>query len=133
MIEVTKEMEYCGSLTTKQVPYICVDQNLLLRWKILKRSRQKNQYIFQLLMYAILKTRSEDIDQLMLGVYPLKSTAGKYELIHDLRADKDDYLQKFSAILIDIIERIFDKDQAFEQTSDQDICKYCDYKGICGR
>lgn len=47
--------------------------------------------------------------------------------------DARPYLQAFEERLASLIEEIFDKNQSFDQTIDEDKCRYCEFKGICGR
>ena len=51
------------------------------------------------------------------------------EPVTDIRAIKDDYMQKLDAVLSDI----FDCGKQFTPATDCKKCEYCDYRKICGR
>ena len=49
--------------------------------------------------------------------------------VKDITTLKDDYMIKLKGVL----EEIFDPGKSFEPTCDDDSCKYCDYRKICGK
>ncbi|MEO6284228.1 MAG: PD-(D/E)XK nuclease family protein, partial [Dyadobacter sp.] len=44
-----------------------------------------------------------------------------------------DFIIKSEVILTDILNVLLDPDVPFRKTDDLNTCKYCDFKGICGR
>lgn len=50
-----------------------------------------------------------------------------------LPADQDDPLKHIESVLTKIITQIYDASVPFEQTKEQENCKFCTYKGVCSR
>ena len=96
---------------------------------------------FQLLTYTWLLARGNSVTNYQAGIISLKNqstgfivvtmpdengipkstTIGKYEIA------------KMEEILSRILADIFDPDQPFSQTSEEERCTYCPYLSICGR
>ncbi|WP_425391937.1 PD-(D/E)XK nuclease family protein [Ekhidna sp.] len=47
--------------------------------------------------------------------------------------DASPYLDSFEEHMKDLLEEIFSRTVAFDQTADEKKCVFCDFKGICGR
>jgi len=94
---------------------------------------------FQLIMYAWLLHKNNYCppEQMLPGVIPFKEfkndpvfLTGKDKRPFKLSAE---FLDEFEIHLKAFIEKIFNVDSAFSQTSDKDICLFCDYNLICNR
>ncbi|NIJ53019.1 PD-(D/E)XK nuclease family protein [Dyadobacter arcticus] len=111
---------------------------------------RKMGYVRQLWMYEYLMYRKM-LDERGLrlkdqtynfGEYAVKSgfysfrdpknlIANPLELTEELAPA--DFIEKSEAILTDILNVMLDQDIPFRKTDDLNICRYCDFKGICGR
>lgn len=95
---------------------------------------------FQLLMYAYMfnnmnfqnSTNPKDI---VAGIYSFRNIKkGLINLqVADLKMVSSQLLLDFEKQLVQIFEKLFNKDEAFIQTENKNNCKYCPFKGICNR
>ncbi len=87
---------------------------------------------FQQLFYASLYLNKNNNSKLIVGIYPLKKISGGVFWF-----EKDPITQDkkklFEDALTNLLNKIFDKETPFTQTTDIDHCKYCPYKSICYR
>jgi hypothetical protein len=96
----------------------------------------KGDKSFQLMTYAWLYAPKADAAfEMEAGISALKNHS-KYLPLQF--ADKDslitgERLQLFEEGLEELFRRMFATDEDFEQTDDEQACKYCDYKFICGK
>jgi RecB family exonuclease len=92
---------------------------------------------FQLLMYALMYRKMNPLvtDQLVSGIISFRALSEGLKTVKvaqkELLDDQD--LKEFEAQLRQILSDIFDPEIAFEQTTEQDNCSYCLFKGICNR
>lgn len=90
---------------------------------------KKKDKLFQLLFYAFLYQKKYEPDHTPeLGLYSLRMRS--YGLMEPKLPGAGNY---FEAYLTGLIHEIFDPSLSFEQTTDEKICSYCDYKDICNR
>ncbi|MEE4259985.1 MAG: PD-(D/E)XK nuclease family protein [Bacteroidales bacterium] len=90
---------------------------------------KKKDKLFQLLFYAFLyQKKYKPAQKPELGIYSLRMRSNG--LMEPKLPDDENY---FEAYLTGLIREIFDPSLSFEQTSDEQICSYCDYKDICNR
>ncbi|MCB2208539.1 MAG: PD-(D/E)XK nuclease family protein [Bacteroidetes bacterium] len=90
---------------------------------------KKKDKLFQLLFYAFLyQKKYKPVHIPELGIYSLRMRS--CGLIKPKLPDEENY---FEAYLAGLIHEIFDPSLSFEQTTDQQICDYCDYKDICNK
>ncbi|MDQ3111491.1 MAG: PD-(D/E)XK nuclease family protein [Bacteroidota bacterium] len=91
---------------------------------------------FQLLMYAWLYSRMKG------NTLPVSSGIVSFRKLSDgfmnVSTPDGDFilpqtLDYFEKALIELLSGLFDSSKAFVQTDDLDICKLCDFKGICRR
>ena len=90
---------------------------------------KKKDKLFQLLFYAFIyqkKYKPKNIPE--LGIYSLRMRS--YGLLKPKFPEAENY---FEAYLTGLIHEIFDPSVPFEQTTDKQICTYCDYKDICNK
>jgi len=92
---------------------------------------------FQLFMYAWMYAPNlESTNQLQAGIIGLKYHSKYYPLAINHKDDllvSEDYLNDFEKDLKSMMGKLFDRDEDFKQCDDDQFCKYCDYKFICGR
>jgi ATP-dependent helicase/DNAse subunit B len=92
---------------------------------------------FQLLFYTYIYRisnlpKSESVTAGILSLRNLKDGILFLELPEDSRISNDSML-KFEAVLIQLFNDILDPEKSFEQTDNEDDCKYCPFKSICNR
>lgn len=94
------------------------------------------QTIFYAWLYAAKFGKKETIVPSLISIRELFRENFDFRLtmnndpIHDAR----DYLSDFEERFVHLIHEVFDTKQPFDQTDDeQRVCKFCDFKGICGR
>jgi ATP-dependent helicase/nuclease subunit B len=91
---------------------------------------------FQLLMYAwMYKKSNPEVNTVKSGIISFRQlSAGlKTVKINDADTITESEMLLFEEQLNGIVSEIFNKSQAFNQTKELDNCKYCSFKGICGR
>ena len=99
----------------------------------------RNKAGFQTLFYALLYTSNNGTAQAvipgLLNMQELFQPDFDYRLTlgGSPLTDARPYLETFESKLSELLSEIFDTDQPFDQTEDERSCKFCDFKGICGR
>jgi len=90
---------------------------------------------FQVTFYKYLYYKSSNkipADDISTGIISIRNlNAGFLEFI--LKEECENLMEEFEIKLKSMIDEIFDTEVDFTQTTDTDICKYCDYKNICNR
>ena len=92
---------------------------------------------FQLLCYAWLYARTEGLPSSMLsgiisfrqikaGIKPVRTPSGSHQLG---KTELDDFEQ----ILLTLILDMFDTGKPFVQTTEKDVCEYCEFRSFCSR
>jgi len=93
-----------------------------------KISDKQSDKLFQLLFYAYLyKKKYKLADDPQTGIYSLRM------LSHGLIKPKLPDTDQFEDYLNGLISEIFDPSIDFQQTDDDKICSYCDFKDICNK
>lgn len=93
---------------------------------------------FQLLMYALMYKKMYpqlSNEQLVSGIISFRGLSEGVKTVKIVQKEilDDQELKEFEAQLRQILSDIFDPEIAFEQTTEQDNCTYCLFKGICNR
>jgi CRISPR/Cas system-associated exonuclease Cas4 (RecB family) len=85
--------------------------------------------LFQLLFYAYLyEKKYQPALSPQLGIYSLRMLS--YGFIEPKLPGEENYFEEY---LFNLIGEIFDPSVQFEQTTDENICSYCDYREICNK
>ncbi len=95
---------------------------------------KKYSKAFQIIFYKYLYVKSLNIeaDSIEAGIISLRNLSAGF-LNFDIKSGTENIIEDFEDLLKSIIDEIFDLKTNFSQTSDTDVCKYCDYKNICNR
>jgi ATP-dependent exoDNAse (exonuclease V) beta subunit len=96
----------------------------------------KTDKSFQLAFYAWLYNKKTSSNETIYpGIYSLKKLSEgfiKIKTPDGTNLNKAHYT-KFEELLINLITDIFDQNSYFEQTKDDKLCSYCNYKTLCNR
>ena len=103
----------------------------------------KLEKAFQVLMYAWLYQKNSGIENPVLeaGVISLRKLSNGF-ITFGVKSDHNPtknslidngLLNDFETVLEQILGEIFDREIPFSQTEDREICKLCNFKGICSR
>lgn len=99
----------------------------------------RNKAGFQTLFYGWLYASKKGInDAIVPGLLNMQEL---FQPDFDLRLKMDGkpledarpHLENFESQLSQLITEVFSMEQPFDQTTDEGKCKFCDFKGICGR
>lgn len=99
------------------------------------RDRNQGKAEFQVLLYALLFTRSNTTyagHRIVPGIMGRKQIFGE-DFSFGLADDVCPMLDEFEARLKEMVGELFNRDVPFSQTTNSDTCKYCAYKQICHR
>ena len=100
---------------------------------------RESQYAqaFQLMMYSFLYFKNNNDNELKLnaGILSFKdiNKGLKPVTFNEDHVINNEIIEKFYAVLKQLLEEIFDKSKVFSQTEDQDNCRYCPFINICNR
>jgi ATP-dependent helicase/nuclease subunit B len=97
---------------------------------------KKPQKMLQLLMYAWLFSKSHPIDsELVSGIISLKMPKRYLQKakINKSETINSDVISRFDEYLSGFLKEIFDPELVFQQTDNQDNCKYCAFSSICNK
>lgn len=103
---------------------------------LFEKDSEINHYIFQMFFYLMVYRKRYGVDASfnLISIEPLINKSYKFDVMQKgLLIDVVSEMPKFEEQLTGLIEKIFNENIAFTQTSRLDICKYCDFKGICNR
>ncbi|MDR2065173.1 MAG: PD-(D/E)XK nuclease family protein [Prevotellaceae bacterium] len=99
-------------------------------------SKTRNGYAFQAFLYSLIISKQNPefnvmpsilyINKKLTETDDIQIKFGK-EKIKDIRQIENDFFD----LLSKIISNIFDAEIPFEQTENEDVCSYCDFKQIC--
>ncbi|WP_370087178.1 PD-(D/E)XK nuclease family protein [Ekhidna sp.] len=104
------------------------------QWK-----KGRNKAGFQTLFYAWLYTSKHGAnDSITPGLFNMQELFQQHfdyrlTLEGEPLSDARSCLSEFEVHLSNLLSEIFGSDAPFNQTEDQGKCKFCDFKGICGR
>lgn len=87
---------------------------------------------FQQLFYAYLYLDTNEVKDLIIGVYPLRDLSSGIYWFEDEPVINDKIIL-FENKLKELLGKIFDSTTPFTQTDDIERCRYCAYKSICYR
>ncbi|MBN2745101.1 MAG: PD-(D/E)XK nuclease family protein [Bacteroidales bacterium] len=94
----------------------------------------KSQKVFQLLIYSWLYWKNHPEEKQIL---PIIAALRQNEVFYPLQTSEGliDYkiLQEFEYQLVTLISEILDPKKPISQTTNQDFCRYCDFKQVCRR
>ena len=99
----------------------------------------RNKAGFQTLFYALLYTGNNGMGQAvipgLLNMQELFQPDFDYRLTlgGNPLTDARPHMETFQSKLSELLSEIFNTEQSFDQTEDEIRCKFCDFKGICGR
>jgi len=96
-------------------------------------NKDRRSYFFQLYFYLYMhfKTHGEALETRLL---PVRNLFSDNKVINSFfYPDKENNLNDFEKLLINVLSDLFNKNINFNQTENRDLCKYCNYKGICER
>jgi hypothetical protein len=97
-------------------------------------SDKKLAKAFQTVLYGWLYQRSEfPASKLKMGLISLRKISKGFIEPKFPENETKDFSGVFEGVLKKLIVDIYDREKDFVQTNDDDSCKYCDYKNICGR
>lgn len=89
---------------------------------------------FQLLFYGLLFRKNNPGDELTLGIYSARSLSQGLQYLTGVPQPLPvDWLIEFEEQLRHILVEIVDPTTDFYQTEKVERCRYCEFKGICGR
>lgn len=101
--------------------------------------KKRNKAGFQTLLYAWLYAASRGEEHAivpgLMNMQELFHPKFDYRLTMGGKSmtDARPFLTEFESHLSALLSEIFSEEQVFDQTEDVGMCKYCDFKGICGR
>ena len=86
----------------------------------------------QLMLYAYLYYRKNGTTDTEAEIVSLRKISQNYKLeINKSHTITQDIILEFEQLLKNTMEEIFNPQEAFTQTENQDHCKYCNYQNIC--
>lgn len=106
------------------------------------RSENRPNYVFQTFLYAAIVSAKREVRVAPSLLYIHRAASEAYSPViemGDARRPKiavDDfslYQEEFREKLSELLEEIFNPDNAFTQTEIAKTCEYCDFKAICKR
>jgi len=94
------------------------------------------RYTFQAFYYTFLYWKANPSLPLQAGIYSLKDTQKGVQMIpsdvNSMSFSMTELLTAFEEKLKALFSKLMDKETPFKQTENEDNCKYCVYKEICG-
>ena len=105
------------------------------------KKESRNNAVFQTFLYSklYLETKKPDLP-ITPGIYSVRKIFDHNYEYKIKQTESNTYISDYNQIageyfenLTQLIHSIFDPSEAFCQTEDENICKYCDYRKICHR
>lgn len=102
-------------------------------------SKQRISNIFQTLLYAMIMRRKQKADAVPSLYYASKMLGKEYSPLIYNKVTKSkierysSVADEFEELLTVTLDELFDPNIPFRQTSDEEMCKKCNFKGICRR
>lgn len=99
-------------------------------------------YIFQTFLYAAIMAKKQPLKVAPALLYIHRASSESYSPVVEMGEPRkpkipvDNFAlfeDEFRKQLKQLLEEIYDKDEAFTQTTNTKICEYCDFKTICRR
>jgi CRISPR/Cas system-associated exonuclease Cas4 (RecB family) len=120
--QVTRILDYkTGGGDTSDLSYGNIEELFTL---------PKREKAMQLFYYHLLFAEHNTQKDLQSGIVWLKKTSKGAVMVQNLESNHNEQIEQG---FLGLISRIFDANEAFEQTEDIERCKYCPYKGVCSR
>lgn len=104
---------------------------------------KRNNAVFQTLLYCLVLRISENMNNIIPGLYFIKSIFKEnfdYRILQQEGRsiavpveNSEVFLHEFENRLKDTLLQVFDPNTPFDQTNDLDVCKNCPYNSICHR
>lgn len=91
----------------------------------------KLEKAMQLFFYQLLYSDKYPDNTILSGIVPLKSPSKNILFVN--QPGEEDAYELIKSRFTNLIERMFDEQLAFEQTTEPDRCKYCNFTGLCNR
>jgi RecB family exonuclease len=96
-------------------------------------SNPKFKDIFQTHLYTYMYLREHPDEKVQAGIYPIKKLSDGVILLNGGKEISLEQLKGFEQRLERLFAEIFDPHTPFVQTTEEERCRYCDYKTICNR
>lgn len=96
-------------------------------------NKQLQLFIYAWLSYKNKIAASKDILPCIIAFKEYKDEPVYLTYQKSVLNFSDQLFEDFEIALSEFIKEIFNKDKVFEQTENQDLCQYCNYKLICNR
>ncbi|MCB0722854.1 MAG: PD-(D/E)XK nuclease family protein [Ignavibacteriae bacterium] len=93
----------------------------------------KYSSLFQAYLYAYMYLKKNAGERVQVGIYPIKKLSEGVTLLNNGKELTLEQMKGFEERLERLFAEIFDRDTPFRQTTEEERCKYCDYKTICNR
>lgn len=93
----------------------------------------KYSSLLQGYLYAYMYLKKNPVEKVQIGIYPIKKLSDGVTLLNNGKEISLEQLKGFEEHLEKLFAEIFDPYTPFDQTTDEEQCKYCDYKTICNR
>ena len=133
---VVRVIDYKSGRDKREIESI---EKLFDRRKVSNYKPGRNKAGFQTMFYAWLyasKFGTEDaIVPGLIGIRELFQEDFDFRLTLNEKPMEDScvYLPEFEERFTALVHEVFDMEQPFDQTEDENTCTYCDFNGICGR
>lgn len=110
--------------------------------QLFTRSKNRPGYIFQTFLYAAIKCKQQQLKVAPSLLYIHRAASDEYSPVIEMGeprkakypvSDFSVYDEEFRNRLQNLLEEIFNPSVPFEQTEEDSVCGYCDFKAICGR
>lgn len=100
-----------------------------------ERNKAGFQTMFYAWLYASKFGSDETIAPGLIGIRELFQNEFDFRLTmkDSPMTDARTYLPDFEERFISVVNEVFNMQQPFDQTVDANVCKFCDFNGICGR
>lgn len=96
----------------------------------------KRKEAFQLFFYRYLLDRKRQYrGKYRLGIYPFKKMFDELRFVEYKKTDliDEEVMHEFEVVLKEIFHGLFDLNEPFTQTEDEDRCHHCPFVNICAR
>jgi len=102
-------------------------------WEAILTDR-KYAKAFQTLAYGwLFKQNHPQEENINVGVFSLRNISEGFISPKFPEDTVEEWQINFKEILVDLLEKLFDPNEPFVQTTDKKSCEYCDFKEICNR
>jgi CRISPR/Cas system-associated exonuclease Cas4 (RecB family) len=105
--------------------------------KLFSSQKDRANYVFQAFLYSSILSKEQPDAVRPALVYIQKATTEDYSPIIEWNkepiADFHSLADEFEEHFLHKLAELFDASFPFAQTDNQEVCKYCDFKRMCGR